>query len=207
MLGPVPGGLPNVGVPDVTWSQVWPLLGTAAAMFVVILAQSAATSRAYAAKYQEQFDENVDLVGLGLANVSAGLHGHVRRQRQPDQDPDGRQRRRPEPARDALDRAGSCSSCCCSSPSRCSTCPNAVLASVVFIIGIELVDIAGMRKIFGVRTNEFVVATITATTVVVVGVEQAVILAIVVLGHRPPAPQLRAEGLGARPDDRRAPAR
>ena len=42
------------------------LIATAAAMFVVILAQSAATSRAYAAKYHDPFDENVDLVGLGV---------------------------------------------------------------------------------------------------------------------------------------------
>ena len=44
-------------------------------MFIVILAQSAATSRAYAAKYEEPFDENVDLVGLGAGHVAAGLSG------------------------------------------------------------------------------------------------------------------------------------
>ncbi len=42
-------------------------------MFLVILAQSAATSRAYAVKYRERFDENNDLVGLGVANIAAGL--------------------------------------------------------------------------------------------------------------------------------------
>ena len=36
--------------------------------------------------------------------------------------------------------------------------PNAVLAAVVFLIGIELVDIAGMRRIARVRPDEFVVA-------------------------------------------------
>ena len=41
----------------------------------MILAQSAATSRAYAVKYDDSFDENVDLIGLGLANVGAGLSG------------------------------------------------------------------------------------------------------------------------------------
>jgi hypothetical protein len=41
----------------------------------VILAQSAATSRAYAAKYSDRFDENVDMVGLGMANLGAGLSG------------------------------------------------------------------------------------------------------------------------------------
>ena len=42
---------------------------------IVILAQSAATSRAYAMKYADSFDENVDLVGLGAANLGAALTG------------------------------------------------------------------------------------------------------------------------------------
>ena len=41
----------------------------------LILAQSAATSRAYAMKYNDSFDENVDLVGLGAANFAAGISG------------------------------------------------------------------------------------------------------------------------------------
>ena len=51
------------------------LLPTAFSIFVVILAQSAATSRAYATCHNERFSENVDLVGLSLANVGAGLTG------------------------------------------------------------------------------------------------------------------------------------
>ena len=51
------------------------LLPTVISMFVVILAQSAATSRAYAIKYGDSFEENVDLVGLGLANLGAGVSG------------------------------------------------------------------------------------------------------------------------------------
>ena len=178
VLGPVPGGLPSVAVPDVTWGQVWPLTATAAAMFVVILAQSAATSRAYAAKYQDQFDENVDLVGLGLANASAGLTGTFVVNGSPTKT-------------QMVDSAGGRSQLAMLSTAGIilivllfltkplQYMPNAVLASVVFIIGIELVDLAGMHSILTVRMSEFVVATITATTVVVVGVEQAVILAMV----------------------------
>ena len=77
-----------------TAANVAALLPTVVSMVVVILAQSAATSRAYAMKYGDSFDENVDLVGLGLANVGGRHLRHVRRQRQPDQDRDGRQRRR-----------------------------------------------------------------------------------------------------------------
>src|SRR6185437_370810 len=73
-LGHVPSGLPHIGMPKgVSWHDALVLLGTAFSMFVVILAQSAATSRAYAVKYGEKFEENTDLVGLGFANLAAGF--------------------------------------------------------------------------------------------------------------------------------------
>ncbi len=151
----MPSGLPTFGVPDVaTWDQFTVLLATAVAIFIVILAQSAATSRAYAAKYEEQFDENVDLVGLALANVAAGLHRHVRGQRQPDQDPDGRRRGRPEPGRHAHHRRDRAPRAAVLHQAA-AVHADAVLASVVFLIGIELVDVAGMRKLFRARRDEF----------------------------------------------------
>jgi MFS superfamily sulfate permease-like transporter len=55
--------------------------------------------------------------------------------------------------------------------------PETVLAAVVFLIGIDLIDLRGMRKIFAQRRSEFWVALITSLTVVVVGVEQGILLA------------------------------
>ena len=57
--------------------------------------------------------------------------------------------------------------------------PNAVLAAVVFLIGVKLVDIANMRDVWRLRKDEFAVALATAAVVVGVGVEQGIILAIV----------------------------
>jgi MFS superfamily sulfate permease-like transporter len=57
--------------------------------------------------------------------------------------------------------------------------PEAVLSAVVFLIGVDLVDIAGMRRIFEQRRSEFWIALITALIVVFVGVEQGILLAIV----------------------------
>ena len=56
--------------------------------------------------------------------------------------------------------------------------PEAVLSSVVFLIGVELVDVKGMRKIFAERPVEFWVALITALVVIFIGVEQGILLAI-----------------------------
>jgi len=42
---------------------------------VMILTQSAATSRIYAAKHYETVDENLELYGLSAANAAAALSG------------------------------------------------------------------------------------------------------------------------------------
>ncbi|HYN66488.1 MAG TPA: SulP family inorganic anion transporter [Ornithinibacter sp.] len=178
-LGVVPSGLPAFGFPSVTWSQFASLVGTAGAIFIVVLAQSAATSRAYAAKYEEPFDENVDLVGLGLANASAGLSGTFVVNGSPTKT-------------QMVDGAGGRSQVASLTTAAIvlivllfltkplQYMPTAVLASVVFLIGIELVDISGLRRIFRMRRDEFVIAALTGLLVVVVGVEQAIIVAIVV---------------------------
>jgi MFS superfamily sulfate permease-like transporter len=57
--------------------------------------------------------------------------------------------------------------------------PEAVLSAVVFLVGIDLIDVAGMRRIYTERRSEFWVALITTVMVVFVGVEQGILLAIV----------------------------
>jgi high affinity sulfate transporter 1 len=184
VLGKVPGGLPTFGIPSSGWNKWTDLLPTAASIFIVVLAQSAATSRAYAAKYNERFDENVDLVGLSMASVSAGLSGTFVVNGSPTKT-------------QMVDGAGGRSQIATLSTSviilivllfltkPLQYMPEAVLSSIVFLIGIELIDRSGMKKIFRWRVDEFAVAMITAAVVVAVGVEQGIILAMVlsVLDH------------------------
>jgi SulP family sulfate permease len=177
VLGTVPGGLPQFGLPHVSLSVLPQLLATALSMFIVILAQSAATSRAYAAKYEERFSENGDLVGLTLANLGAGLSGTFVVNGSPTKT-------------QMVDGAGGKSQLAQITTSvivlavllfltrPLAYMPNAVLATVVFLIGVELVDIRGMRTILAQRPVEFWVALITAAVVVLIGVEQGILLAI-----------------------------
>ncbi len=180
VLGAVPGGLPKIGLPAVHWDTgfILKLLPTAFAMFVVILAQSAATSRAYAARYNENFSENVDLVGLGLANVGAALSGTFVVNGSPTKT-------------EVVDSAGGRSQLAQITTSvivllmllfltgPLASMPNAVLSAVVFVIGVELIDVKGMRNIWVQRPPEFWVALITAIAVIGVGVEQGILLAMV----------------------------
>src|SRR5215471_11471047 len=72
VVGAVPGGLPHLGIPHLAYNDIIMVLPISLSCFIVILAQSAATSRAYALKYRDQFNQNVDLIGLSLANAAAG---------------------------------------------------------------------------------------------------------------------------------------
>ena len=51
------------------------MLATAFSCFVLIVAQSAATSRSFAMKHGDRVDVNRDIVGLSGANFAAGLSG------------------------------------------------------------------------------------------------------------------------------------
>ena len=57
--------------------------------------------------------------------------------------------------------------------------PVAALAAVVFLIAVDLIDVTGMRRILAVRQHEFAVALLTAAAVVILGVEDGIVLAVV----------------------------
>ena len=101
VLGPVPSGVPGLVLPALAPADLVAAFPVAVSMAVVILAQSAATSRAYAARFDEQVDTDADLLALGGANLARRRHGHVRGQRQPDEDADGGRRGRAQPGRAA----------------------------------------------------------------------------------------------------------
>ncbi|MFL5172538.1 MAG: SulP family inorganic anion transporter [Microvirga sp.] len=179
ILGPVPAGLPHIGFPQgLSWGDFTALIATSASLFLVILAQSAATSRAYAVKYREPFDEGTDLVGLGLANVAAGFSGTFVVNGSPTKTEmvdEGHSHTQVA----QLTTAAVVAVVLLFLTKPLQYLPNAVLSSVVFLIGLKLIDVRGMREIQRLRKDEFVVAVITTVIVVGVGVEQGIILAII----------------------------
>ena len=178
LLGVVPSGLPHLSTPSLALGDLSRLLPTAVSMFVVIAAQSAATSRAYAANYDETVNEDRDLIGLAGANLSAAFTGTFVVNGSPTKT-------------QMVDGAGGRSQLSQLTAAvvvllvvliltgPLAYLPIAVLATVVFLIGIELIDVAGMRRIYTVRREEFLVAALTAAGVVFIGVEQGVLLAVV----------------------------
>ena len=180
VLGAVPSGLPHFTLPGVDWSLdlIQRLTPIAFAMFVVILAQGAATSRAFASKYNESFDQNVDLSAMGLANIGAGLSGTFVVAGSPTKtqmvDSAGGRTQLTH-----LTAVGVVVLVLLFFTAPLAYMPESVLAAVVFLIGVDLIKVEEMKGIFRQRQAEFWVAVITGLTVVFVGVEQGILLAIV----------------------------
>jgi len=202
VVGHVPGGLPRLGLPDVTWGDIPGVLEVAFSCFVVILAQSAATSRACATRYHDRFNENADLVGLCLANVAAGCSGTFVVNGSPTQTA-------------TVDEAGGRSQLAhltaaaaivlvlLSLTGPLSLLPEAVLASIVFFIGFKLMKFGAFAEIYRKSRDEFWIALITAATVVAVGVRQGILLALVLSllehvrrGYRPSTGVLLRDSMG-----------
>ena len=178
VVGSVPRGLPSLVLPAFGWHAAGALTGVAASMFVVILAQSAATSRAYAAKYEEEFSEATDLDGLGAANVAAAFTGTFVVNGSPTKaqivdSAGGRSQLSP------LTAAAVVLIVLVALTGPLAYLPVAALAAVVFLIAVDLIDLAGMRRILATRKHEFAVALLTTAAVVGLGVEYGIILAIV----------------------------
>jgi sulfate permease, SulP family len=177
VIGPVPGGLPSIKLPDVRWDEILALLPVAASCFVMIIAQSAATSRVYAVRHEERVDEDADILGLAAANAAAATSGTFVVNGSPTQtamaDSAGA---RSQVAQ--LVFAGVVLLVLLFLTGPLQYLPRCVLASIVFTIAAGMVDVKGLRAIFRESRGEFYLAVFTAAAVVAIGVEQGILMAI-----------------------------
>ena len=173
------GGLPRLGLPEVELGETCgPLLPVAASCFLMIVAQSAATARVYAARHRETLDENADLVGLSAANAAAALSGTFVVNGSPTQtamvESSGG---RSQIAHLATAAVVALVLLFLTGPLQ--YLPRCVLGAIVFTIAVGLVDVRGLRDIRRESPGEFRLALVTAAVVVLIGVEQGILLAMV----------------------------
>jgi MFS superfamily sulfate permease-like transporter len=184
-IGPVVGGLPHLAlmgllsIRAMNRSEVEMLLTVSASCAVMILTQSAATARIYAAKHYETVDENLDLYGLSAANAAAALSGGFVVNGSPTQTA-------------MMEDAGARSQM-----AQVTTAvvvgvvllfltgplqhlPTCVLGAMVFLVALRLIDFGELRNILAESPQEYALAVMTAVVVVLVGVEEGIVLAMVV---------------------------
>jgi SulP family sulfate permease len=201
----VTGGLPPIGLPNVSWREIPALLPIAASCFVMIVAQSAATARAYAFRHHQTLDENTDLIGLSAANAAAALSGTFVVNGSPTQtamveSSGGRSQLA------HLATAAVVAFVLLFLTSPLHYLPRCVLGAIVFMIAVGLVDVRGLQDIRRESPGEFRLALFTAAVVVVSGVKQGILLAVVLSllrhvrhSYRPHTAVLVADGGQWRP--------
>ncbi len=177
VIGSVPSGLPSLSLPPLHPAQMGQVLLTAASCFIVIIAQSAATARAYANRYNERGDDNLDIVGLAGANAVAALTGTFVVNGSPTKT-------------EMVDDAGGRTQFAHLTTAvivllvllfltgPLSFLPAAVLSAIVFMIGVKLIDVKGMTELYRVQKDEFLIALITAGVVVLVDVMHGILAAV-----------------------------
>jgi len=184
-IGPVTGGFPHLGLAgllslgSMPWSQIEALITVSASCAVMILTQSAATSRIYAARHYQEVNENIDLFGLAAANAAAAVSGGFVVNGSPTQTA-------------MMEDAGGQSQLAQVSTAAVVALvllfftrpleflPTAVLGVLVFMVAIRLIDLKALRDIRSQSPQEYALAIMTAAVVLLVGVEQGIVLAMLV---------------------------
>jgi high affinity sulfate transporter 1 len=178
VVGPVAGGLPHLTLPPIHWKDVEDLLSVAFSCFLMIVAQSEATSRIYAVRHHQKPDDNADLGGLAAANAVAALSGTFVVNGSPSQTA-------------MVERSGGESQVTHVAAAMVVSLvllfftgpfqflPRCVLGSIVLLVAIHLVDLRALRAIRRESPGEYCLALTTTCVVVLWGVEQGIVLAMV----------------------------
>ena len=73
IVGPLPGGLPGLGLPDLDTGGYASLVAGGAAIALVGFAEGLGAARTYATRSGDRIDPDRELIGLGGANLASGL--------------------------------------------------------------------------------------------------------------------------------------
>ena len=73
LVGHINRGLPSLGVPDLSFHDYLKLVGGAGGIMLVGFAEGLGAAKTYAAEQHYDVDANHELLGLGAANLAAGL--------------------------------------------------------------------------------------------------------------------------------------
>jgi high affinity sulfate transporter 1 len=73
IVGAIPSGLPHIGIPSLSVSDIGTLLSAALGLTLVAYAEHIGAASNFAAKHNQEVKPNQELIGLGVANLAAGV--------------------------------------------------------------------------------------------------------------------------------------
>ncbi|MFN8620375.1 MAG: SulP family inorganic anion transporter [Chloroflexota bacterium] len=177
-IGVLPQGFPMPAIPAVPLSDIPILLGSALGISLVAIGDTISTSGAFASRGGYEVDGNQELVGIGSANLAAGLFSGF---------PVSTSGSRSAVARQSgaksqvagLTAAAAVLVLLVLLPGLVQAMPQPVLAAVVIAASISLFDLPELRRLWGLQRTEFWLALACGLSVALIGVLQGIIVAIV----------------------------
>lgn len=178
VAGVLPQGFPRPSFPLVDLSDL-PLLAAAAfGISLVAIGDTISTSAGFASRRGDEVDSNQELVGIGSANLLAGFfHGFP-------VSTSGSRTAVAEQSGAKSQLTGVVAAAAVLAmllfvPGLVRNMPQSALAAIVIVASISLFDLAELRHFWAIRKSEFAMAVVCILGVVLVGVLEGIIIAVV----------------------------
>jgi SulP family sulfate permease len=176
VLGTFAHAAPRFGLSELSWSSIRSVLPLAAVVALVVVIQSAATTRSAADQGGYDVDVNRDLLGVGAGNVLAGLAGAF----PVDASPPGTAAVASAGGRTQLAALGAAAVVVVLVPAAglLQDVPLSTLAAVLIFVAIHIFHARDLAAVYRFDAWEFGLAVITLLTVALIGVEQGIGVAV-----------------------------
>jgi len=177
VLGPLPQGLPSFVFPMVDMASLGQIVIGGCAVAMVAFADTSVLSRTYAARTNTVVDPNQEMVGLGVANLAAGLFQGFPISSSSSRTPVA------EAAGAKTQLTGVVGALTVAllvlvAPNLLQHLPNSALAAVVIAAAISLFEFADLRRIYRIQQWEFWLSIACFVGVAVFGVIPGIGIAI-----------------------------
>jgi high affinity sulfate transporter 1 len=177
VVGVLPQGFPPFTVPDVRLADLGPLVGGALGIALVALTDTISTASSFAARSGEEVDGQREMIGIGAANLAAGLF-----QGFPVSTSGSRtavaERAGAKTQVTGLVGAVAIVLILLLFPGLLRDLPQPILAAVVIAASLSLADLRGTVRLYRMRRAEFLLSLAAFLGVVLLGVLPGIALAI-----------------------------
>ena len=179
VLGSLPQGLPAFAIPWIGSTDIVPVLIGGTAIALVSFADTSVLSRVYAAKTRTHVDPNQEMVGLGVANLAAGLFQGFPISSSASRTPVA------EAAGAKTQLSGVVGALTVAllllvAPNLLKNLPISALAAVVIAAAVGMIEVTDLRRIYRIQRWEFWLAIACSAGVVVLGAIPGIGLAIAI---------------------------
>lgn len=178
VLGSLPQGLPVLSFPLINHADIVPVLLGSVAVALVSFADTSVLSRTYAARSGSFVDPNQEMVGLGVANLVAGLFQGFPVSASASRTPVAEAAGAKTQLSGVFGALG-VAALLITAPDLLSNLPTTTLAAVVIASAIGLIEISDLRRIYRIQRWEFWLSIGCLAGVAVFGAIEGIGLAIV----------------------------